>query len=492
MQPTTTVNNATMNELIERARAAMRGVGGASQGRVDELVTAVAWALYQPHNARRLAELAVSSTGLGNADDKVAKNRRKTFGALRDLMRVKTVGVIETDAARGVVKYGKPVGVVAAVTPSTNPSATPVNKTMFALKGGNAIVIAPSPAGWAATEATVKLMREALQRIDAPPDLVQILPQPVTREATAELMRCADLVVATGSQNNVRAAYSSGTPCIGVGAGNVPVIIDAGADLDDAAAKICASKTFDNGTSCSSENALIILDAVYDDAITALQRAGGYLVGAEDKNRIRDKLWVDGKLNRELVATDASVFAQRVGIDIDARDGNNGNIDNNGDIDSAGKSIDNAARFFMVEEAAFDPASPFADEKLSLVLTVYRADDFNHAVETAAGVLSVCGRGHSCGIHTRDRTQPPRLAAALDVVRVLVNQSHTFGNGGSFNNALNFTLSMGCGTWGGNSISENLNYRHFINITHLVETIAEDKPSEEELFGAFFAKYGRG
>jgi len=301
---------------------------------------------------------------------------------------VKTVGVIERDAARGLVKYAKPVGVVAAVTPSTNPSATPVNKTMFALKGGNAIVIAPSPAGWRTTEATVALMREALRRVDAPADLVQILPAPVTRDATAALMRAADLVVATGSQNNVRAAYSSGTPCIGVGAGNVPVIIDESADLIEAAAKICASKTFDNGTSCSSENALIILDAVYDDALDALQRAGGYLLDDEGKRRIRDKLWVDGKLNREVVATDATVFAERVGITVTGGD---------------------SARFFMVEEHAFDSASPFADEKLSLLLTLYRAADFAHAMELAAGVLNVCGRGHSCGIHTRDSERPARL-----------------------------------------------------------------------------------
>jgi len=458
-----------MNDIIHRARDAMRENAGASQARVDELVTAIAWSLYQPDNARRLAALAVESTGLGNAADKVAKNRRKTFGALRDLMRVKTVGVIERDAARGLVKYAKPVGVVAAVTPSTNPSATPVNKTMFALKGGNAIVIAPSPAGWRATEATVALMREALRRVDAPADLVQILPAPVTRAATAALMRAADLVVATGSQNNVRAGYASGTPCIGVGAGNVPVVIDESADLIEAAAKICASKTFDNGTSCSSENALIILDAIYDDALDALQRAGGYLLDDEGKRRIRDKLWVDGKLNRDVVATDATVFAERVGITV----------------------TDNNARFFMVEEHAFDSASPFADEKLSLLVTLYRAADFAHAMELAAGVLNVCGRGHSCGIHTRDSERPARLAEKLDVVRVLVNQSHTFGNGGSFNNALNFTLSMGCGTWGGNSISENLNYRHFINITHLVTTVTEDKPSEEELFGAHWDKYGR-
>jgi sulfoacetaldehyde dehydrogenase len=360
------------------------------------------------------------------------------------------------------------VGVVAAITPSTNPAATPVNKAMMALKGANAIVIAPSPAGWSSTNEAVELMRAALAKVGAPEDLVQILPHPVSRNMTRLLMEQADLIVATGSQNNVRAAYSSGTPAIGVGAGNVPVIIDSSADLDAAAQKIHASKTFDNSTSCSSENSLIILDDVYEDAIAALQRAGAWRCSAEEKNRIEDRLWVDGNLNRDLIAKDADVFAGGVGLAPAAQ----------------------SARFFLVEES-FDAQSKFADEKLSLVLTVYRARDFDHAVELVKAVLEVQGRGHSCGIHTADAAHPVRLAEEIDVVRVLVNQAHTFGNGGSFNNALNFTLSMGCGTWGGNSISENLNYRHFLNITHLVTAGAEDKPSEDELFGAYFARHGK-
>ena len=454
--------------LIERARAAMRAFGGADQARVDEAVTAVAWSLYKPENALRLAEQSVADTGIGNVADKVIKNQRKTFGTLRDLLRVRSVGVIEPDPGNGMVRYGKPVGVVAAITPSTNPAATPVNKTMMALKGANAIVIAPSPAGWSSTNAAVELMRAALARVGAPEDLVQILPHPVSRNMTRLLMEQADLIVATGSQNNVRAAYSSGTPAIGVGAGNVPVIIDSSADLDDAAQKIHASKTFDNSTSCSSENSLIILDDVYEDAIAALQRAGAWRCSADERALIEGRLWVNGNLNRELIAKDADVFAAGVGLAEAAQ----------------------SARFFLVEES-FDAQSKFADEKLSLVLTVYRARDFDHAVELVRDILDVQGRGHSCGIHTADAAHPVRLAEEIDVVRVLVNQAHTFGNGGSFNNALNFTLSMGCGTWGGNSISENLNYRHFLNITHLVTAVGEDKPSEEELFGAYFARHGK-
>ncbi len=302
------------DQLVSRGRRAMKEFSRAEQERVDEVVTAIAWSLYQPERARRLAEIAVADTGIGNVHDKITKNQRKTFGTLRDLMRVRTVGIIESDSERGIVKYGKPVGVVAAITPSTNPSATPVNKTMMALKGGNAIIIAPSPSGWNSTNATVDMMREALQRAEAPVDLVQILPQPVSRSLTRLLMQKCDLVVATGSQNNVRGAYSSGTPAIGVGAGNVPVVIDSSADLDDAAQKICASKIFDNSTSCSSENALVILDDIYEDAVDALKRAGGYLTHTDERDRIARQLWTDGKLNRNLIATDADVFAGKVGL----------------------------------------------------------------------------------------------------------------------------------------------------------------------------------
>jgi sulfoacetaldehyde dehydrogenase len=286
---------------------------------------------------------------------------------------------------------------------------------------------------------------------------------------TQALMQQADLVVATGSADNVRRAYSSGTPAIGVGTGNVPVIIDESADLDDAARKICASKIFDNATSCSSENSLIILDAIYEKAIAALERAAGYMASAMEKERIQRQLWQDGKLNRHLIARDAGVLARAFGL----------------------PSAAEQKKFFMVEETGVGRNFPFSGEKLSLVLTVYRAKDFDSAAARVREILAHQGRGHSCGIHTKNIEHARQLAEKLDVVRVLVNQAHTFGNGGGFDNGLNFTLSMGCGTWGGNSISENLNYRHFINITHLVTTIPEDKPSEEELFGRYWAKYGR-
>jgi sulfoacetaldehyde dehydrogenase len=286
---------------------------------------------------------------------------------------------------------------------------------------------------------------------------------------TQALMETADLVVATGSQDNVRRAYASGTPAIGVGTGNVPVIVDETADLDDAAQKVCASKIFDNATSCSSENSVVVLDAIYDRAIAALDRAGGYMASPIEKERIQRKLWQEGKLNRHLIARDADVLARAFGLPAAAEQ----------------------KKFFMVEETGVGRSFLFSGEKLAPVLTVYRAKDFDAAIARVNEILAHQGRGHSCGLHTKDLGRARKLAERADVVRVLVNQAHTFGNGGSFDNGLNFTLSMGCGTWGGNSISENLNYRHFINITHLVTPIPEDKPSEEQLFGAYWAKYGR-
>jgi sulfoacetaldehyde dehydrogenase len=469
MQDQATTERVVVAALVKRARDVMTSLRVVDQARVDEAVTALAWSIYEPSRARELAELAVRDTGLGNVESKVIKNQRKTFGCLRDLMRVRTVGVIDDDPVTGLIKYAKPVGVVGAVAPSTNPAATPVNKAMMALKGRNAVIVAPSPAGYSTTAKTVAYMRAELEKIGLPADLVQILPAPVDKTLTQALMEAVDLVVVTGSQNNVRRAYSSGTPAIGVGAGNVPVIIDSSADLADAAEKICASKTFDNATSCSSENSVTILDDVYDDTIAALQAAGGYLCSDEDKQKVQETLWVDGRLNRRVIAKDPDVFAAECGLPEEAK----------------------SAKFFMVEDEGAGTDHPFSDEKLSLVLTVYRAKDFDTAMARVRAVMDVCGRGHSVGIHTKEQDHARRLAEDMDVVRVLVNQAHTFGNGGSFANGLNFTLSMGCGTWAGNSISENLNWRHFINVTHLVREIAEDKPSEEALFGAHWERYGK-
>lgn len=460
---------AIVASLVERARAAQAEFEKYDQAGVDEVVTAIGWALVQPDRNRQISELAVETTGLGNVDDKITKNRRKTMGLLRDLQGAKTVGVIQELPELGLVEIARPVGVVGAVVPSTNPAATPTNKTINALKGRNAIILAPSPKGQAACTLLLEFMHAELDRVGAPRDLVQQLPTPVSKATTYALMSQVDLVVVTGSQNNVRSAYSSGTPAVGVGAGNVPVIIDETAELDDAARKITASKTFDNATSCSSENSLVILDAVYDDAIAALGRSGGVMLTAEEKQQLEAAMWEDGNLSRHIIARKAPEIAQRVGLT---------------------RAELNSAAFFMVEEEHVGDEYPFSGEKLSPVLAVYRAKDFEAAFEQTHCLLDHQGKGHSCGIHTQDEAHIQRLGLDMPVCRVIVNQAHAFANGGNFDNGLPFSLSMGCGTWGKNSISDNMNYRHYLNITRIARTIPPNEPTMDDLFGDYLNKHG--
>jgi sulfoacetaldehyde dehydrogenase len=469
MLMTTLAPRVGVDELVARARAAQRALAGHSQEQADELVAAVAWAGYKRENVERLARLAVEDTGLGRFEDKVAKTRRKTFGTLRDLLdpAAKSVGVIEELPELGLTKIAKPVGVVAGLTPSTHPAATPINKAMMILKGCNAVILAPSPKGARTCALVVELVQRELKKIGAPPDLVQML-APVSRDLTDELMRRVDLVVGTGSQTNVRAAYSSGTPAIGVGAGNVPSIVDATADLEAAAEMIVRSKTFDHATSCSSENALLVQASVYDEMLQALRRRGGVVLDARQKAQLERAMWPDGHLNPEIVGRPPHRIGQLAGLRLERAD----------------------TRFFIVEETGVGPHRPFSGEKLSVVLALYRFATLAEAVTLAQAILTYQGAGHSVGIHTKSEAHARRLAHELDVVRVLVNQPHCFNNGGGFDNGLNFTLSMGCGTWGKNSIAENLSYKHFLNVTHLVRPIPAREPSEAQLFGAYLAKHG--
>ncbi len=454
--------------LIERARIAQADYERWTQERVDEAVAAAGWAIVKPENNRRLAEQAVKDTGMGNVPDKIAKNERKTMGLLRDLQGLRTVGVVAEHPELGVTEIARPVGVVAAVTPSTNPGATPANKIINALKCRNAVILAPSPKGFSTGALLLELMHAELAKVGTPEDLVQILPAPVTREATHALMRQVDLVVATGSQANVRAAYASGKPAFGVGLGNVAVIVDASADVNDAARKICESKCFDNATSCSSENSLVIVDAVWDAMLAALTRAGGALLSAPAKTSLQAAMWSDGKLAGAVMARPVSAIVKAAALPDDLA----------------------RAEFLMVEDSGAGREHPFSGEKLSLVLTLYRVKDFDAAFEQVRSIYAYQGAGHSVGIHTKDETHVMRLGLEMPAARVIVNQAHAIANGGAFDNGLPFSLSMGCGTWGGNSISENLHWRHYLNITRVVRTIAPRTPSIEGIFGAYRRKFG--
>lgn len=463
-------NNNIINSLVVDARTAQSIISGYSQEKVDELTLAVAWEVIRPENNLPLSELAVQQTGLGNVEDKMLKNKRKTIGLLRDLKNAKTVGIINHDPEKGITEIAKPVGVIGAITPSTNPVATPLNKVINALKCRNSIILAPSPAGALVCNKLVGLMQQAIQRVGGPINLVQVLPNPITKENTIELTKQVDLVVATGSQNNILRSIQTGTPTLGVGVGNVPSIIDDSADIVDASIKIKNSKTFDNATSCSSENSLIILDSIYSKTILALGEQGGVLLDDSEKAKLQSTMWnEDLVINRKVIAKKANDIAKIANLESD-------------------KFKD--SKFLMVEESGIGYDYPFSLEKLSPVLTIYKAKDFNNALDIALKILKNQGQGHSCSIHSKNERNIERLGEELPVCRIIVNQAHTFATGGNFNNSLPFSLSMGCGTWGNNLVGENINYKNYLNITKIVKTIDKPyEPSEHDIFSNYWKKW---
>ena len=461
---------AVVSALVARARAAQDIANGYDQARVDDLVAAAGWAIMEPARNRELAELAVADTGIGEVEDKVRKNHRKTLGLLRDLQGARSVGVIAEHADLGLTEIARPVGVVCAVTPSTNPGATPINKIINALKGRNAVIVAPSPKGWSTCARLIAFIHAQFDRIGAPHDLVQLLPSPVGKAATLELMRQCDLVVATGSQANVRAAYTSGTPAFGVGAGNVAGIVDETADIEAAADRIVRSKTFDHATSCSSENSLVLVASVRQAVLQALQARGAVLLDAAQKARLQALMWPHGKLSAAVIGQSAVLIAQRAGL---------------AELAAA------RPRILLVDEDGFGPLHPFSGEKLSPVLALYTLPDFSAAMATVQRIYAYQGAGHSVGLHSQAPGRALQLGLALAVSRVIVNQAHSIATGGSFDNGLPFSLSMGCGTWGGNNFSDNMNYRHYLNITRIARPIAERVPTESDVFGDFFDRHGR-
>jgi acyl-CoA reductase-like NAD-dependent aldehyde dehydrogenase len=459
----------TVSQIVARARAAQAAIADYTQDQVDELCTAVAWSVARPERAEALAKLAVDEGGFGTYDDKVVKIKKRVLGVLADMRTVRTVGVVAEDPARGLVKIAKPAGVVAALIPATGPDATPPVKALFALKGRNAIVLAPHPRTKDTTAAVVAHMREACLQVGAPADLVQSVAEP-TIAKTQELMTQADLVVATGGAAMVKAAYSSGTPAYGVGVGNAVHVVDETADLDDAATAIVAAKTFDYATSCLADNAVVAEVSVYQDLLDRLAARGGYLCGPEDKAALQRRMWPDGGHipTPEVIAKSAPTIAALAGF-----------------------AIPDDRTFLIVEEDGAGPEHPFSGEKLSVVLALYRYHDgIDRAVELVNAITAYQGLGHTCGIHTSRDDHVDALAHGTRTARVLVNQNLNEG-AGSARNGLPFTLSLSCGTWGGNITCENVNAHHFVNLTWVSRPIAAKTVSEEELFAAHWRRYGR-
>jgi sulfoacetaldehyde dehydrogenase len=455
--------------LVARARAAARSIEHYTQEQVDALVTAMAWAVVRKDNAEMLARLAVDEGGFGNYADKVAKINKRVTGVLADMSGQRTVGVVEELPAAGLVKLAKPVGVVAALIPVTGPDATPPVKALFAVKGRNAIICAPHPRTARTTEAVVELMRGACEQVGAPADLIQSVPSPSLAKSQ-ELMRQADLIVATGGAGMVHAAYSSGTPAYGVGVGNSVHVVDETADLADAASAILAAKTFDYATSCLADNALVVHADVYDDLMGRLTGAGAHLCDQREKDALRAVMWPDGGPVpvMAVVAKPAAHIAELAGF-----------------------TVEPGCPMLLVEETGTGPDHPFSGEKLSLVLAVYRYEgDIAAAADLVNAITSYQGLGHTCGIHTSSDAHVEQLALATRTARVLVNQNLNEG-AGSPRNGLPFTLSLSCGTWGGNITTENVNVRHFVNLTWVSRPIEPKTISEEALFAAHWQAHGR-
>ncbi len=452
----------SIQELMRKARDAQKIIEYWPQEKVDQMVAAVGWELYKEENAVACAKLAIKETKMGVYEDKLLKHRKKTLGTLRDLKGVRTVGVVDTDEAKGLMKIAKPVGVVAAVTPVTNPTSTPAGNGLSILKTRNACIIAAHLFARKTTALAVEHMRAGLEKVGAPVDLVQILPKP-TKNAIQELMAAADLVVATGSGALVGAAYSSGTPAYGVGAGNAVIVVDETADIQDAAKKIFLSKTFDNATSCSTENSLVIHEEVRDDLVVALKSRGGYLCTTSEKAQLKATLWPDGEhLNPKIVARPILKIAEMAGLNVPAE-----------------------TTFIMVEGEETVEDDIYAAEKLSAVVRLWSYKDFSEAIDYVERITLKCGYGHSCGIHSTNDEHIMELAMKCHVSRMMVRQPQCYANSGNYDNGMPFTMTLGCGTWGGNITSDNICWEHFLNMTWVSKPIDPVVPDEAEMFGEF-------
>ncbi|MDP2814005.1 MAG: aldehyde dehydrogenase family protein [Erysipelotrichaceae bacterium] len=457
-----------VSSYVKKAKAAQQLIQSYTQEQIDEVCVAIGWEVYNDQNIEILARLAVEETKMGNVQDKITKHKNKVLGVLKDVQHAKSVGCIEVDEEKKIRKYAKPVGVVGALTPVTNPTATPASNGITILKGRNAVIFAPHPKSKKATAMAVQFMRDGLRKVNAPEDLIQVIDEP-SIEVTEELMKQVDVVLATGGGAMVKAAYSSGKPAYGVGPGNSVSIVAEDANVKDAATKIMGSKMFDHATSCSSENSIIIHESIYDQMLEHLIELGGYLVSEGMRERLSMYMWpVNDRgyrtINPKIVAQSALSIAQ-----------------------GAMLPVNDYVKVLLVEGREDIESDFFSQEKLSPVLTVFKYSTFEEGYRILQRLTDNYGTGHSCGIHTFNDEYVAYIGSNIRSSRVLVNQAQAAGNGGAFFNGMPSTVSLGCGSWGGNITSENITFKHFINTTWVSEFFPPKRPSDEEIFGAYFA-----
>jgi sulfoacetaldehyde dehydrogenase len=451
-----------LDDVFERANKALAIIETYDQERVDRLCQAVAWAVANKKTFTRLVDMGIRESGLGDAESRMGK-RMKIRGVLRDALRQKSVGIIEEIPEKGIAKYGKPVGIIACIVPTTNPDLTPAGNAIYGIKGRNCVIFSPHPRSKKTSFETVRLMREALEKEGAPADILQCLTK-VNIPMSQALMARGDLVIATGGQPMVRAAYSSGTPAYGVGAGNSTMIIDETANIKEAARNTRLSKTSDFGSGCSADGNLIIDERVFEPMLAQLQVEGGYLASDPEKAALRKVMW-DAEMHR--TSNTVAISPQKL-------------------AEIAGFTIPADRKFIIVHGDGIGKEHPYSGEKLTTLLAVYKYSGFNQALDMMRAVYEVGGKGHSCGIYSFDEEHIHRLALAAPVSRIMVRQPQSKANAGAFNNGMPMTSSLGCGTWGGNVVSENVHLKHYLNTTWVSIPTREDKPSDAELFGDFY------
>lgn len=450
-----------VRSLVKRARAAQAVANGFSQEYVDKLTRELGWALVQPETVEELARFCLEETRMGNYESKLGKLYKKVRGVLYDINPQKSVGVVEENKALGIRRIAKPVGVIGSLIPTTQPELCPATQGILAAKSRNAIIFSPHPRSQKTTYKVTEIMRRVLKENGAPEDLFICAENP-TMEMSGQIMKQTDLVIATGGAGMVKAAYSSGTPAYGVGVGNAVVVIDETADLKEAAHNVHVSKVFDYASGCSCENALVVKDSIYDAFIACLKAEGGYMVQPKDKDKLEKAMWPDGHtLNRDVITQPAKRIGDIAGID----------------------EVPDNCEFIMVEETGRGKDYLFSGEKLCVVLAVYKYRDFEEAIRIVNEIHAYQGAGHSCGIQSNDEEHILALALQTKTTRVMVRQAQSAGNSGDWKNGMPFTGSLGCGTWGGNIVSENITLKHFLNNTWLSVPIERAIPSDEQLFG---------
>lgn len=436
-----------LQKTIEKVRKAQQEFSKYTQEQVDKIFQAAAIAANQ--NRILLAKMAVEETGMGIVEDKVIKNHYAAEYVYNKYKDIKTCGVLEQDDNYGIKKIAEPIGVIAAVIPTTNPTSTAIFKTLIALKTRNGIIISPHPRAKQSTIAAAKIVLEAAVKAGAPEGIISWIDVP-SLELTNVLMQSADIILATGGPGMVKAAYSSGKPALGVGPGNTPAVIDETANIVLAVNSIIHSKTFDNGMICASEQSVIVSDKIYDRVREEFMRRGCYLLNAEETEKVRKTIIINGALNAKIVGQSAHTIAQLAGVDVAEN-----------------------TKILIGEVESVDLSEEFAHEKLSPVLAMYRASSFDDAVSKAYRLIEDGGLGHTSSLYINTVTEKEKIEKfynTMKTCRVLINTPSSQGGiGDIYNFKLAPSLTLGCGTWGGNSVSENVGVKHLINI----KTVAE-------------------